>query len=455
MINKDFWSAVNTQFGDKGKTYAKDKYVQDQIVNPNLTNFGDAAKTYSGLIDTNTGKTGANTSYTWGKDKGENQTTNSFNTGLANGSKIQDNALNYAKQQTNGMANKLTAVQSGGAASQALGNAVSSGMTRGRASMDAGNAAANAFTNNYANNYNTQLGQQNNLMNAYTGNVTGQQSVYNNNLNNQQNFMGQQLANQINTTGTLMGAHLSGDQARYQQNIENEKMGVLGKLGTGAKIPGLDDGGNGGNSGNNNTNNNTSHGGGPSEEDRKKMENAATGSVEFGPQGGGKDLKDPTWEANKGLQGSGSGSGSSGTPPQTVIKGTDSINPGDSSKKGPDGQGNDFGYNGMPSNVPSSAIQNPSGNDNKGPTNPGPGSGGTGGATPPTTVVKGPEDIGPSSANPYKGPSNIPSDNRLKNSMKVGLKDSDDLRMTHYKNCCNKIKYMNPNRWEELKWRMK
>lgn len=447
MIDNAFWSAVNSQFGDKGKTYAKDKYVQDQIVNPNLTNFGDAAKTYSNLIGTNTGNTGANTSYTWGKNQGKSQTTDSFNTGIANGSKIQDNALNYAKQQTNGMANNLTAIQSGGAASQALGNAVSSGMTRGRASMDAGNAAANAFTNNYANNYNTQLGQQNNLMNAYTGNVTGQQGVYNNNVNNQQNFMGQQLANQINTTGTLMGAHLSGDQARYQQNIENEKMGVLGKLGTGAKIPGLDDGGNGGNSGNNN--NNTSHGGGPSDADRRAMEEAGN---KGGSQGGGKDLKDPTWEANKGLQGSGSG-----TPPQTVIKGSDSYNPGDSSKRGSDGQGNDFGYNGMPSNIPSSAIQNPGGNT------PGPGSSGSGGsgngnggsgsgsgggsnnvATPSSTVTN---------SNGY--PVTIPSDNRLKNSMRVGLKDSDDLRMVHYRNCSNKIRYINPNRWEELKWRMK
>ena len=43
------------------------------------------------------------------------------------------------------------------------------------------------------------------------------------------------------------------------------------------------------------------------------------------------------------------------------------------------------------------------------------------------------------------------SDEKLKDKTKVGLGD-EDLRMTHYKHCGEKLKHMNPNKWKELKW---
>lgn len=48
----------------------------------------------------------------------------------------------------------------------------------------------------------------------------------------------------------------------------------------------------------------------------------------------------------------------------------------------------------------------------------------------------------------------VGSDKKLKDSVKVGLGD-EDLRMTHYKHCGEKLKHMNPNKWTELKWEAK
>lgn len=44
------------------------------------------------------------------------------------------------------------------------------------------------------------------------------------------------------------------------------------------------------------------------------------------------------------------------------------------------------------------------------------------------------------------------SDGDSKNKTKVGLPDKD-LRMVRYEKCGEKLRHMNPNRWEELKWR--
>lgn len=47
------------------------------------------------------------------------------------------------------------------------------------------------------------------------------------------------------------------------------------------------------------------------------------------------------------------------------------------------------------------------------------------------------------------------SDEKLKDKVKVGLKDDDDLRMAHYKRCGEKLKNMNPHKWQDLKWEAK
>lgn len=45
------------------------------------------------------------------------------------------------------------------------------------------------------------------------------------------------------------------------------------------------------------------------------------------------------------------------------------------------------------------------------------------------------------------------SDENLKtNKAKVGIGGDEDLRLVHYRNTCEKLKHMNPNKWEELKW---
>lgn len=134
----------------------------NSVINPKNEAFNNAASKYQETIDKNTGKAGYNTGY-----------------GMA-----KKNAAD------------MTQLQSNGAASQALGSAVSAGQTRGRAADMAASQAANAYTNNYANN-----------------------------INNQQNQANQALANQLNAQGTLMGAHLTNDQAQYNQQMNNLKQG--------------------------------------------------------------------------------------------------------------------------------------------------------------------------------------------------------------------------------------
>ena len=46
------------------------------------------------------------------------------------------------------------------------------------------------------------------------------------------------------------------------------------------------------------------------------------------------------------------------------------------------------------------------------------------------------------------------SDEKMKDKVKIGLGD-EDLRMTRYKRCGKKLKQMNPNKWNELKWEAK
>lgn len=161
-----------------GKSYA------DKKVNPNLESFRNSANDYKNAISSNTGE-------------------NAYNKSLAAG-----------KKETAGLADQLTQKQANGAASQAVGAAVSSGMTRGRAGADAAKQAGNMYANLYGQNYQTQLNQQNNLMNAYS----------------------QQLANNQNALGTLMSANLNADQAQYNQNWNNQKQaskmqtGILGNV---------------------------------------------------------------------------------------------------------------------------------------------------------------------------------------------------------------------------------
>ena len=47
------------------------------------------------------------------------------------------------------------------------------------------------------------------------------------------------------------------------------------------------------------------------------------------------------------------------------------------------------------------------------------------------------------------------SDGKLKDSVKVGLDGESDLRMAHYKRCGEKLKQMNPHKWQDLKWEAK
>lgn len=146
------------------------KKSANNVANPNNEGFNNAAKKYQENIDSNTGKKG------------------------------YDSGYNMAKKN----ASDMTQLQSNGAASQALGNAVSAGQTRGRAADMAAQSAANAYTNNYANN-----------------------------MNNQQGMANQALANQLNAQGTLMGAQLTNDQAQYQQNWNNYTQGSKMNAGAG------------------------------------------------------------------------------------------------------------------------------------------------------------------------------------------------------------------------------
>lgn len=161
-----------------GKSYA------DSKVNPNLETFRNSANDYKNGISSNTGE-------------------NAYNKSLAAGEK-----------ETAGLADQLTQKQANGAAAQALGAARTAGHTKGRTSRSAENVAANTYANLYGQNYQTQLNQQNNLMNAYS----------------------QQLANNQNALGTLMSANLNGDQAQYNQNWNNNKQaskmqtGILGNV---------------------------------------------------------------------------------------------------------------------------------------------------------------------------------------------------------------------------------
>lgn len=140
------------------------------VANPNNEGFNKAATKYQDTINSNTGLAGNNKAYQEGLKKG----------------------------------GQLTQLQSNGAASQALGSAVSAGQTRGRAADMAASQAANAYTNNYANN-----------------------------VQNQQNVANQQLANQLNAQGTLMSANLTNDQSQYQQNWNNYTQGSKMNAGAG------------------------------------------------------------------------------------------------------------------------------------------------------------------------------------------------------------------------------
>ena len=213
-----------------GKSWADNK------VDPNLKNFQKAADDYKNNIDKNTGANAANSSMNWGMSNGQKMYSQAKNAGVSDGQKMYQNARDESKKETAGMADQLTQKQSSGAASQALGNAVSAGMTRGRAANDSGKIAADAYSNNYANNYNTQLNQQNALMNT---NLGMQGNMMNANLGQQNNMMNaysQQLANNQNAYGTLMSSNLAADQAKYNQNWNNQKQaskastGILGNV---------------------------------------------------------------------------------------------------------------------------------------------------------------------------------------------------------------------------------
>ena len=189
---------IQSAFNPSGASQTQKGYV-DNVVSPKNEGFNKSSEQYGKYIDSNTGKNAYN---------------DAMNAGKTDGNQMYNNALGNAKKETAGMADRITQKQASGAASQALGNAVSSGMTRGRAAMDAGQTAANAYSNAYAQNYNTQLGQQNQLMGANLGQM-----------NNQQNMYSQQLANQLNAQGTQMGAQLTNDQSQYNQNMNNLKEG--------------------------------------------------------------------------------------------------------------------------------------------------------------------------------------------------------------------------------------
>lgn len=163
---------------DPNSTNASGRSAGNNVRNYKNEEFNKAATKYQETIDSNTGLAGNNKAYQEGLKKG----------------------------------GQLTQLQSNGAASQALGNAVSAGQTRGRAADMAASQAANAYTNNYANN-----------------------------VQNQQNVANQQLANQLNAQGTLMGAQLSNDQSEYQQAWNNQAQGNKLELGLGALVGGSDE----------------------------------------------------------------------------------------------------------------------------------------------------------------------------------------------------------------------
>lgn len=204
---------------------------EEHNVSATNNGFRNAAKDFGNYINSNTGDTGANRAMNWGMSNGQKMYSQAKNAGVSDGQKMYQNARDESKKETAGMADQLTQKQSSGAASQALGNAVSAGMTRGRAANDSGKIAADAYSNNYANNYNTQLNQQNALMNT---NLGMQGNMMNANLGQQNNMMNsynQQLANQLNAQGTLMGANLQNDQTEYQQqwgNVANKQKEGLG-----------------------------------------------------------------------------------------------------------------------------------------------------------------------------------------------------------------------------------
>lgn len=162
---------VANLFAGGGATSGWNMNTANQVHGYQNEGFNNAAKTYQNTINSNTGLVGNEKAYNEGLKKG----------------------------------GKLTQLQSNGAASQALGNAVSAGQTRGRAADMAASSAANAYTNNYAQN-----------------------------VQNQQNVANQQLANQLNAQGTLMGANLTNDQSEYQQAWNNQTQGS--KLNAGAGL---------------------------------------------------------------------------------------------------------------------------------------------------------------------------------------------------------------------------
>lgn len=212
-----------------GKSYA------DKKVNPNLESFRKSSDDYKNAISSNTGENAANSSMNWGTTNGQKMYNQAKTAGMSDGQRMYQNARDESKKETAGMADRLTQKQSSGAASEALGNMVSAGMTRGRSANDSGKIAA-AVANNFANNYNTQLSQQNALMNT---NLGMQGNMMNANLGQQNNMMNaysQQLANNQNALGTLMSANLNADQAQYNQNWNNNKQaskmqtGILGNV---------------------------------------------------------------------------------------------------------------------------------------------------------------------------------------------------------------------------------
>lgn len=198
------WIASNPLTGQIADWVAPDwaaqKRLENQngIINPNNQGYTKAGEQYEKYIGSNTGKSGYN---------------DSKNAGVYDGTNMYNTAYNNAKNATNGMADQLTAKQSAGAASLARGAARSSGMTKAQAADMGANQAANNYANNYTNNYNTQLGQQNNLMNTNLGQMNAQQAAYN-----------QNLMNQLNAQGTKMGADLTNDQAKFQQQIKNQEV---------------------------------------------------------------------------------------------------------------------------------------------------------------------------------------------------------------------------------------
>lgn len=179
-------NAVQNIFDPKGGAQ-RNKSFGDSIANSKNEDFRNSANKYQQTIDSNTGKSGYQTSY------------------------------NQAKKDASELADKITSKQANGAASQAVGAAVSSGMTRGRAGADAAKQAGNMYANLYGQNY---------------GNA----------FNNQQNAMNQQLANQLNAQGTLMGANLQNNQAEYQQawgnvsNGEKANLGLSGLIGSDKRL---------------------------------------------------------------------------------------------------------------------------------------------------------------------------------------------------------------------------